>query len=286
MSMDATDLPPIPVMSVSKIFALRDKIVENCDILGDTLTLEMIQDWSWQLARSLGASQGVVFQSCRNLLNKLLTYEGLRQVAWRLAANQIRLQAGETVPYWQKQPKAEWVVLQFMEGATKTHGFNERKQFGWDWQLVILTGLPAGQRQTYWLSTKQCASIGRIAGFTKSYGHRPWQHVTQLSGLRVACWITPPERQEQNLKLQTFDCTGSLRKHNLDLLNFRFRLSAECPNRWTHPCHQCHLGYDQCHAATHAKTYIQRNCVLCETPNAWFNPDKLDKCLACRAKEK
>ena len=286
MSTDSAELPPMPVVSISRIITLRDKIVETCDFLGDMLTLDLLQDWCQQLSQLLGASSAVVFQSCRTMLDKTLTYEALRQVAWRLAANQQRLLTGETVPPWQRQIRAEWVTLQFMEGSTKTHGSNDRKQFGWDWKLVMLTGAPAGQQQTYWLSTKQCASIGQIVGFTRSYGKRPWQHTTQLSGLRVACWVTAPVRQDQNLKLQSFDCPASLRKHNLDLLNFRFRLSDPCPNNWTHPCHQCHIGYDKCSAATHAVTYVQRNCVLCETHKAWFDPNKPDKCLACLAKEK
>lgn len=279
-------LPALPTLVLSRIFALREALVQDCDFLGEVLTAELLQDWSHQLATMLGASHTVVFQTCRNLIDAPLTLELLRSTAWRLAANREVLQAGRAVPVWRQQLHAEWVVLQFMEYRPVTHKFKQSRQYGGDWMLTFLTGSPAGLRQKHWLSATQCAAIGRTAGFSKSFGKRPWQDMAQLSGLRVFCWLVPPDpdRREQSVRLQSFACTGTLKKHNTRLLNLRFRLTAECPERWTHPCHRCPVGYKTCEAATHANDYVQRNCVICGNTTAWFDPAVPEICVNCQRK--
>lgn len=280
------ELPPLPAVVLSRIFALRETIVQDCDYLGEVLTAESLQAWSQQLGAMLGTSQQVVFQSCRSLVNTALTLDLLRKLAWRLAANREVLQAGRAVPPWRRQLQPEWVVLQFMECQPAVHKFKDSKQYGGDWELAILTGTPAGARQKHWLSARQCSAIGRTAGFSKSFGKRPWQDMAQLSGLRVFCWLVPPDpdRREQSVRLQSFACTGTLRKHNIQLLNLRFRITAECPQGWIHPCHRCPIGYKTCAAGTHANDYIQKNCVICNDSAAWFDPDRPTVCVNCQRK--
>jgi hypothetical protein len=81
-------------------------------------------------------------------------------------------------------------------------------------------------------------------------------------------------------------CTGGLKTYNRKLLQMRGRQNGfVCPMGYLHDCSKCPIGYDQCPAGTHPRTYVWQLCKVCQEEN-WFDiKQNKDMCVGCCTKE-
>lgn len=280
-----TDLPPCPNFPLRQIFQTRDEIVRRCDCVGELLTYNRLREWANNMALVLRVPADVVLQSCRHLTDQSLSNGKLVEIAWRLAANTPELVAGRAVLEAREQPVSEWVAIQILEVNPQSKQTKGRPQPGAVLQLKFLTGRLASRQIPYWLSSAQCGLLAWRSGFTAASKQRPFQRSTLLTCLRVACYLLPPGGQAGKIcHIGQLDCPPALEAYNRTILKLRYRSSMACPFGYTHECCECAVGYDNCEAATHPTTYVLRVCMLCNNPQALFDPRDPAMCLQCREK--
>lgn len=220
----------------------------------------------------------VLLDSLLHLAGKKLTPAVLQQVAWQLAGNLPRLRAWHAVPPWNRQPVPEYVPLQIV--TAKVAQLKQRPAA--EFELLVLAGTPAGLTITKLWSQRFCAAISQRLGFSKPWGSHRFHHVLELVNLRFYGLLTPelcglrPDFAEIWYTADNRHVyPSSVLTHNRSFIRLRGRDPKHfvCPRNYprTQPCHLCPIGQDECLAAVHDATYVQKRCGQCRRMS-WFDP--------------
>lgn len=275
----------LPKVSVQSVLTLRTKLEHRLrPHLGRRLAqdeLEMFVD-SLRFVFDPPIARGVVLSSVQHLLAKKITKDSLRQLCWRLAANVQQLRAGDPVYPWLRQDKEEWIAIQ-LKGCQlyrhpKFHDIRYRFSF------VALTGTPAGNTASHIWTYKQCSYLATKIGFTKVSGRMPYQSPEQFVNFRLLARFSPESCSRGYLDFNEVACPSSLIGWNKTLLRARYKIDPPCPRDYQHDCHHCVIGYEECPAAVHAKTFTMQVCEKCGEMQLHDPDDKFLLCLECRRK--
>lgn len=217
---------------------------------------------------SAGTSYDTVFESVRYLAGHVLTEVEARRVAWRLAGNLERLRCGLSAPPWSSQQADEWVPLQVMKVLPDV---NKRKKRGFTVTFRVLAGTPAPMMITTFWGMPACKFVSSKLGFSRPWGKYPFTRTAEFVGLRLYGKLDAAKSRTRPV-FHDIECPPGMQKWNREnVLNIRLRRQP-CPRNYQTPCHLCAIGYDQCAAATHPRTYTIGLCNKCGTSNALFDP--------------
>lgn len=228
------------------------------------------------LSDRLNADRGVVEQSTRALfagMNEL--YPGLkavRRMMWILAANALKLQAGEVVTLFEKPLGKEWSPV-----LVTAHIDRPWKPDRWLYEFFILGGTGA-----------TCTFTQEIPYTTSSYAYlvnhmfrigRKSKRVTKLGrfgfvGMRTWVLLEPGDRRMFNSSA----CCDIFMRENREVYDTRRK-----PCQYGQPCYcdECHKGLEDCKFAMHKSTYFVGYCESCRNASAWL-PDRFSTtCVTC-----
>lgn len=232
-----------------------------------------------------GATYDAVFESVRYLAGRRLEPLEAYRLAWRLAGNIPTLRTGRSVLPWAIQQEDEWVPL---EATRAVLSKDYRGRPGYDFVFRVLAGSPCPMKiRAFWRSGV-AHYVSRQVGFSAPWGKYPFARATQLVGLRLIGRIEA-ERSSVRPEFHEIECPQSMGNWNrINVLRLRLRVDGErCPRGWPHACHRCALGYDQCPAATHYRTYEKGSCEGCMLPDQLFDPeDPSPHCNSCARRER
>jgi hypothetical protein len=248
-------LPEVPVVRVGRIYALRDKLVEftlrnynEKTLAGDTLS-----NLALRLSRRMPGriDRDVLFESIRDLAGQVAEQPMLKRLCWRLAANIIRLQEGESIPAWNVQRVSEWVPAQVMTCVKSTNSFGMP---GGDYRIRILGGYPASMVIMKFWTASLASYFGRNMGYNRL---RPLRDISELVNLRLMLYLEPDLSWDEP-GFRHIECPPNMLKWNRKIIGYRYRKAGRgdwpCPRHFIHPCHDCYVGYVDCPAATHPHT--------------------------------
>ncbi len=126
--------------------------------------------------------------------------------------------------------------------------------------------------------------VARRLGFSRPGKSHPYRAPADLVGLRGYAKVSA-ERSRTQPELREIEGPPAIVTWNRSaVLDLRCRHKQVCPNGWTHPCHQCAIGYETCAAATHYLTLVVRACPECRNPEALTDPEDT-LCLECTRKQ-
>jgi hypothetical protein len=248
-----------PVYSVEKITRLRHRLRDR--VLFEFCGLRLGGDvWTRLMATLLKAmprvSEQTLQDSLQHLVGQTLTPAVLTETAWRFAGNLDRMRRGIPAAPWNGQIGVEWVPCQIVRFAPSERRSGRGDQMA-SFDLRILAGSPCPCLITKELTYKFCYMLARRLGYTSGRGKRPLADVSELVNLRMLIKLEPGLSFERP-GFDKFWCSGSLLKWNKDIIGRRYReLNNKpwpCPRGFRHRCYQCHVGFDQCLAATHPTT--------------------------------
>jgi len=192
-------------------------------------------------------------------VGKSLTKEEMFNLSWRLAGNLDSLNTGIAVPSWINQITDEWVPVQIINSEPYRNRYNDK---GHLFDFRIMAGTSCPQIITKFWSNRFCHYIAKQLGFTNSYGEMPLLDGSEFVSMRLQVLI----EAERSYEYPVFDkvhTTQSCINWNRKILKLRKRLSAPCPNDFTHECYRCFVGYSDCPAGTHSETYEKKYCTSC-----------------------
>lgn len=266
--------------SYQRVREKRDTIFESVlrSRVGVTLVGDAIVEVSRAITDCLPArvSHGAVFESVRVLAGTTLTRQTAGQLAWRLAGNIDKLYAGVPVFPWSGQIGDERVpvCVERMQPITR------RKISGYLFSCRALAGTPCPMLFTEFVSSRSCRAISRAIGFSAPWG--PYPYSTPLHFVRLIFFAhIEAAKSEKRPAFSRVSASSSMIKLNRAKIEVRCRVKP-CPRGFNHPCAFCWLGYDNCPAAVHPLTYVERYCANCRA-EGWFDPgeDSLI-CHQCR----
>lgn len=232
-----------------------------------------------------GTHYDTVFESVRYLAGVQLTELEAMRLAWRLAGNLDRLRNGMSAPPWASQQSDEWVPLQVLKYVPD---INAKRRRGYTVTFRVLAGTPAPMKITTFWGMPACKYVAFRVGFSKPWGSYPFSRVSDFVGLRLYGLINAAKSRGTPV-FHDIECTPGLQQWNRNnVLKLRFRVKQQCPRNYSHACHQCAIGCDQCPAATHPVTYTIGRCGHCGKDEVLFDPD--DKtttyCITCGRAER
>lgn len=270
-----------PSYNLPQVIALRDKtldgLTQHVGTTPEGQEFERLVDDLFVLLPE-GVKYEVVYESAACLLGKELSKKTLYELAWRLAGNLDALKQGKVVYPWSGLKEPEWMPVQVLSAnRTKTI----KGELGYVYKLRILAG--SACPVIFWKTwtTKACAYIARKIGFSAPWKDRPYRDGHELVSMRLLVEIDPALCRDQQPGFDKVHCTSSLLKWNRDILSARAHVNPPCPYDFTHFCYQCPVGYDQCMAGVHAKTYERRVCPICNQ-ETWHDPGAGMVCVMCR----
>jgi hypothetical protein len=221
-----------------------------------------------------------LYDSLRGLLGTFPTAKSLGDLSHRLAGNLENLKARRVVTAWTLQRHWEWVPLSIVRvrRARSTVG-----RIGAIVTFKVLAGTPCPLLIERFWSLRQCAYMARHMGFSRPAPPRartpapyPYSAPEQLVTMRLYGLIDP--HKSSPAVGPVFDKVRfpqSLLSFNREQLKHRNRGKGyACPKGFplTVLCHHCFVGYDNCRAGCHPRTYETRECPGCKK-EAPFDPD-------------
>jgi hypothetical protein len=215
----------------------------------------------------------------------IVTKDDIKMLAWRLAANRDQLSAGTPVIPWLTQKHSEWMAMQVVDYKLVR---NARGLMVSEYTFRVLTGTAAGALVKKRLTRKAARMLARQIGFPGRRRRKKSVPRYKEFGDLVGCRLLGLFDAEHSINGPGFwhmSCTGGMKTYNRKLLKNRTRkYGFECPYDYTHPCNKCPIGYDNCEAATHPRTYVLQQCDACQEEN-WFDL-KLsgEMCVSCLTK--
>jgi hypothetical protein len=234
--------------------------------------------------------------SLRYLAGHKLTLSALDALVWRLAAN-VRWLRDRSLGPWQRQPFNEWVSAQIIWVRPRMGGKRQAER-GCDVAFRVMSGMPCGEEIVQWWSVKRGFAMagyrdekGRGFGFSRRRGrdplaaYYPFLDPRQFVTLRCLLLIEPHLCEEgPGFRRIAFDAATVEYNHNQQ--RYRARRDAEHACPWSYPrslpCHKCAIGYDQCQAGTHHKTYVYTLCNRCKEVKPHDPADRIHTCcVAC-----
>ncbi len=273
----------VPSFNIHEIERRRDVLVRNAlqPRVGQAVQLNSLVA---ALRASLPADipRDAVFESARYLAGETLTNHEALRIAWRLAGNLPALKAGRPVPPWSTQRVDEWVPLHVLR-IIKTR--NSRDKVGFEATCCVIAGSPCPMKiSTFWSQRAVRMVAGQI-GFSRPWGKYPFHRAADLVGLRLL-GLLEAGRSRTRPEFHEISCPQSMINWNREhVLRLRLRVDGlRCPHGYIHKCWQCVVGYDQCYAGTHHRTYEIGQCPCCGNPDALFDPEETSpNCLDCLA---
>ncbi|NDD53136.1 hypothetical protein EBZ39_04515 [bacterium] len=268
--------------SYQRILTRRDKIFKTAlhPYIDRTLTGSTPRDICKDIVEVLPASvsEGAVFESIRVLAGVTLSRKMAAELAWRLAGNVDKLQAGIPVLPWTQQMADERVpvCLEDMRPMRK------KKIPGYLFYCRALAGSPCPMLFTQFISVNSCRGISQTLGFSKPWGPYPCRTPLNFVNLLFYAHVEAASSRTHP-SFTKISVSSSMLKENREKIEIRCR-TKPCPQQFTHPCAFCWVGYDKCEAAVHPITYVVRECPTCNS-NGWFNPGEASlTCQQCRHK--
>lgn len=220
-----------------------------------------------------------VFESLRYLSGKKLTDTESLAAAWRIAGNVPRLREGLPALPWTVQTEKEWVPLEVISSKPFRDQWNRIGNF---FEFRVLAGTPCPMKiQAFW-SDALGRAVSRRLGFSAPWDHYPFKSPMEFVRLRCIVSIDPALSQRRPV-FRDFheELPASIIIWNRKVLKIRKRIRP-CPHRWTHPCHKCAVGYENCVGGVHRLNYEKRACLNCGKV-AYFDDDlSTDRCLNCQ----
>lgn len=297
-------LPELPKVSVSRMFACRDKLVaRTAKFIGQLLVGDVFHEFVKAMSQALpqGVQRKAVQSSVYSLLGVELSLADLRAVCYRLAGNAKLLQEGTPVPTWDRQYAQEWVLCEISNVVTQ----KRKGHMGALLTFDVLSGSPVSQRVHQFWSAKRMAYSATYAnekrhgfGFmrirTNSRGEsrieRPFEDYRQFFGLQCFMLAVPNEYDAQRLTLREVGHTACTTLHNKRLIEARLRDIYGGPCQYNYPesqpCHLCPVGKDHCKLACHLKTFVLGKCSSCGAAKSMIDPADQEYhqcCLSCAA---
>jgi hypothetical protein len=265
-----------PPFSYQRVLAKRDKIFQTVlrPHIGVPLVGDAIVDVSRAITDCLPArvSPGAVFESVRVLAGTTLTRAVAGNLAWRLAGNLDKLIDGIPAFPWAGQLQDERVPI----CVEHMQPISRRKVQGYLFHCRALAGSPCPMLFSEFISTRSCRAISRAIGFSAPWG--PYPYSTPLHFVRLIFFAhVEASRSEKRPSFLKVSASSSMIKLNRAKIEVRCRVKP-CPRGFSHPCSFCWLGYDNCPAAVHPVTYVERYCAMCKS-EGWF--DHGEDSLAC-----
>lgn len=249
----------------------------------------------------------VVYESLRTYAGVPLMDPQIEELAWRLAGNIQRLQAGIPVPPWSSLIEDEWVPVQIQDIHRFRIGPRKSKEEKKDKKvkkgptrgaatafIKVLGGYPAGTVIEKFLTDKACFFIRVRLGFsqfpndpTDMYREQkkayPLAEVNELTGMRFMALLTS-EAYKEGKYFSNVACTSSMVKWNREIMKRRQRDGFNCPRGLplaSLPCHKCFFGRDRCPAACHRLTYVPQHCAKCNK-RSYHDPARPGQvCVQC-----
>lgn len=269
-----------PPFSYQRVLDKRDKIFQTVlrPRIGALLTGNALVEASQAITDCLPnrVSPGAVFESVRVLAGSTLTRQVAGSLAWRLAGNLDKLGDGVPVFPWAGQIDDERVPV----CIESMRPIMRRKVAGYLVSCRALAGSPCPMLFDEFISTRSCRAISRAIGFSAPWG--PYPYSTPLHFVRLIFFAhIEAAKSEKRPAFSKVTASSSMIKLNRAKIEVRCRVKP-CPRGFNHPCAFCWLGYDNCPAAVHPITYVERHCTSCKS-EGWFDPgeDSLI-CHRCR----
>jgi len=222
-------------------------------------------------------SRNAVFESIRVLAGTTLTAKAIALLAWRLAGNLDRLNAGDAVLPWTRQLHDEIVPICVERVIPATR----KDKSGFIFSCRALAGTPCTELFPQFFSANSCRAIARAIGFsTNSWGPLQYSGIgMHFVNLLFFAHIEADRSRERPFFRQV-SVTSSMLKHNKELLAVRCR-QIPCPENYNHACVNCFVGYNECPFAVHAKTYVEAHCRNCNS-TSFFDPESAGvMCVNC-----
>lgn len=266
--------------SYQRIMARRDKIFNTAlhPYIDRALTGSTPRDVCKDIMDVLPASvsEGAVFESVRVLAGTRLTQKTAAELAWRLSGNIQKLQDGVPVFPWTRQIEDELVPVCLVD----MRPMRKKNITGYLFHCRALAGSPCPMLFTQFISSGSCRSIAETLGFSKPWGPYPFQTPLHFVNLMFYAHVEV-ERSGTQPGFSKVSASTSMLRENRDKIEVRCR-TKPCPQQFAHPCAFCWVGYDNCPAAVHPKTYVARECPTCNS-EGWFNPGEASlTCQQCR----
>ena len=279
--------PEIPKVAVKPVLALRNKLEQVLrPHIGRRLAQDQIELFvnSLRFAFDPPVTRGAVPTSVQHMFAKKITRDSLRQLCWRLAANVHILKAGQPVYPWVRQDVEEWAAVQLRNCEAYRHP--KFQDIRYRFQFTTLTGTAAGLQSTHSWTSKQCSYLASKIGFTRLSGRLPYQAPAQFVGFRLLALFNAESCSRGYLDFKEVYCPYALLSWNKTLIKARYKLDPPCPRDYTHPCHECVVGYSECPAAVHPATYTLQICDKCGEMQL-HDPDnkKTIACIKCYSHE-
>lgn len=221
-----------------------------------------------------GASPNALFESFRLVPGgEAPDLEGLARL---LSANLHHLRAGKAVRAWSRQLEDEWVPARIRRCETRAWRNSETY---FHYHCDVLAGTPVGRTAYGNLSRRWAAAVSTRLGYSRwRSGKFYYQDPADLVGLRCYLQLSAERSREYPTFVQVAGTPGMLAWNRKAVLRLRCRTDCKCPRSFSHPCHRCAIGYEDCPAATHARTYQLGRCPGCFNPDAVFDPERTDAC--------
>jgi hypothetical protein len=275
-----------PVFDIYRIQRRRDKLLRKVfEPRGETIVpghhIDLLAE---DLRRHLSPAipPATMLESVRHLAGQRLTRAVAISTAWRLAGNLPVLRRGQAVPPWAVQTEEEWVPVVAIAALLVK---DPRNRLTYRYTLRVLAGTPCPMKVMMFWSRELIGYLSRHFGFSAPWGRYPYQHPTELVGLRLMAKVDP-ERSRGQPFFSEYGATDSMVQWNRkEILRFRKRVE-DCPNGWNHSCHRCVVGYLDCPGGTHRTTFVRQFCITCGEEEL-FDPDVSPvKCIKCARKER
>lgn len=289
MLQQPVELPPVPMVSISTLLNLKDRIRHHQDViglLGEQLTLNRLKELQAAIQECGKFEPVPLWTSLLALEGRLFTDTLTTELAWRLAANRHRMKDGLPALPWTTQLADEWMAFQITEiGSVRfaPKGVGNPVLHARVVLKCLVGSFSPGQVLRYWTMPYVRLVASRM-GFDRGFRPRlPMQDFTQMFGMRLWGWVEA-SRSAYEPRFHHIEVPGSFRTTNRDLLKMRARLIFRCPKNYpvSQRCHACPIGLDQCPAATHRRTYVFGPCSNCRDPLAAFDGSLLlPQCVTC-----
>lgn len=214
------------------------------------------------------------------LVNTPKNEEALREICWAIAGNSDLIKKKRVVTCGMWPTKAPTFVPVQIVSARPTF-FKNKSRVTMVGRVLAGPGCP-DTFQFSWPVTqaRYYARHPKGLGFTPNRHLRPYFNYGQLVGCRLFVELL---KQDGKVRTTKFKVTESLRKHNIDLTEARFRRGFSCPRNFTHHCHDCPVGYLQCPMGTHKKDYLVHVCSKCGVSANHDSEDGSGICVKCSA---
>jgi hypothetical protein len=266
--------------SFSRVKERRDRIFAHAlrPYIAARIVGETVKDICKDIAKELPqtASRDALFESIRVMAGTLLTQRDARELAWRLAGNVDRLQAGQRVLPWTRQIEDEIVPVRI----ERIYAEKRRDSHGYTLHCRALAGTPCPMVFPQFFSTRSCRAISRTLGFSASWGTYPMHTPLHFMGLMFFAHIEA-DKSGETPYFKTVSNTSGLVAQNRPKIEVRCRVKP-CPRGYRHACDKCWLGQDECPAAIYPRSLIQRECAQCATMGFFEPDDDGTVCLNCR----